>query len=86
MIQRKMRNSNKKKKKKLNLEEICIYQKCQNRSDTTIELRRFDDCYLKQSEPPMGQSAGTQFKISKQKIPVNIYKYNISYDFFNGEI
>ena len=81
MIQRKKRNSNKNKQT-----EICIYQKCQNRRDTTIELRRFDDCYLKQSEPPMGQSAGTQFKISKQKILVNIYKYNISNDIFNGEI
>ena len=54
----------------------------QNRRDTTIELHRFYECFLKQNVPLTGQNAGMKLKIIQKGIPIDTYKYDIS----NGKI
>ena len=95
MIQRKKRNYN--TNLKLNLEKMCSNNlkdywgfwkrlQRQNRRDTTIELHQFYDYFPKQSVPPTGQNAGIKLKIIQKGIPIDMYKYDISNDIFNGKI
>ena len=95
MVQRKKGNYN--TNLKVNLEEMCSnnpkdywgYWKRlqrQNLSESTIKLYQFYNCFLKQSEPPIGQNANTKFKTIQQKIPVDRYKYDMSNDILNGKI
>ena len=69
MIQRKKRNYN--TNLKVNIEEMCSNNpkdyrgfwkrlQRQNLSESTIELYRFYNCFLKQSEPPTGQNANSK--------------------------
>ena len=56
-------------------------------SESTIKLHQFYDCFLKQSEPAMGESTSTKIKIKqKQDIPIHRYKYDISNDIHNCQI
>ena len=63
-----------------------FWKHLQNFSESTTELYQFYNCFLKQSEPPIGRKGNTQFKTIQRKIPDDRYKYDISNDIPNGKI